>query len=234
MQPSATRRKPARPTPGTFRPAPPKDHADLLRLFAIAAKVVCADPRRLDTVSARLAEVTSGLLAPESDTREHCARLWAALARTLGSMSPGQAPIAGRAFINDLDELGSRLELMPLSAWDQLPDCLEDPGSRSPVAPVEVGAGKSVEVVLATMKRELSGHGLSPLARAKATAPLLAEIAAEARGHLLQRMVEDRALERKEALMLTRFLSKPAREVSSGDEALVEALDRAGRWLAAL
>jgi hypothetical protein len=230
--PRATPRQARGPAPGTFRPAEPKDSGDVVQLFAVAARVVCATPALLDTVSAMLAQVTFGLIPPEAQTRDACTRLWMSFARTIGSLPPGQAAIAGRALADDLDQIGQRLELMPLAAWDELPLTLDDPRRR---VKVESGEGRNIEraaAKIAEMKEELSSPTLVPLERARAAAELLLALAPDRRAVELARMSSDRVLGKRDAALLTRFLTQPAHALDPSEEALIEALERAGRWLA--
>ncbi len=219
------------PEPGVFRPAPPDDTGDVLKLYAVAARVACAVPDNLPQIEAALAEAVGPLEPPESLTAQECERLWQAFRRTVLTLQHAKWELAGKALVGDLDALGQRLDAMPLTSWEKLPTAHEDPRARSHVAEVVSGQGATVAIIRQRAKEELSSPGLTPLSRAREVQNMLLALPVPARAQAITQMIDQAALSRGDGVMVTRLLAKGA-QIEDEDEALIEVLERVGKWLA--
>lgn len=225
------RKKSNKPTPGSFRPAVPEDAQAVLVLFAVAARVATDHPDTLSDVHDRLKRLCGDLVPPESVAAEECARLWVFFKRAAASPKAKLREAAGRAFYNDLDSLGQRMDLAPLASWSRLPR-----GVESTDAPVEVEDNGTQTAVTLDAVRRRARKALEEQTKGK-------ELTAREVGALLK-MLDRRDLEeifrqlvgagvmgRAEGAMLVRWLAKGG-ELSDDDEALIEFLERLGGWLA--
>jgi hypothetical protein len=221
------RKKTPAPPPGTFAPAVPTDAHDVLYLYAVAARAVCARPDKLDEVNARLTEVTRDLVPPESAANEECARLWHYFRRAATSPKPPLRQEAGKALYRDLESLGMRMDLAPLAHWDKLPMGLAGGTAAEedePSSPTDV----TVESVRRRARRRLGKAG------AKLPAPDVAELvrllSRDQMEELFYHLVGEGFMGRAEGQMLIRWLAK-GEALGEEDEALVEFLERLGEYL---
>ena len=206
----------------------PRDAHDILALYAVAARVVAAKPECLGDVTHRLALVTRDLVPPESLAAAECSRLWMLFARLAQAASAHVRTEAGKALVRDLDGLGQRLELMPLSGWDKLPQYIDDPKAVSVEQSEVTSSGDTLETIrarakasAAEAKQGLVGSEVAKLVRA---------LAIEEREKLLVRLVSEGAIGRSEGQLLVRWLAKGG-ALSADDEALDELLANVGKWL---
>ena len=226
----------ASPLAGTFRPALPADSHDVVRLFAIAARSICAQPKALAAVGQALTGLTERLLAPDRTTAEECLRMWHLFARVAQLPKDTLRLEAARAFCRDLDSLGQKLDLAPLAEWSELPSGIDEPAYDAWIAHhADPAAGTAATGPQAKMLMEVVQEAQAwarengPL-KADVAARLLAVIAAEERQKLFQQMIGKGELGRSDANMLIRFLLKGG-EVGPQDTMLREVLERLGRFL---
>jgi hypothetical protein len=220
------------PEPGTFRPAEPDDSGDTIKLFAVAARAVCAKPAALGEIGTNLRGVAARLSPPESLTAAECLRLWSVFERTVSALPEARWIMAGKALLGDLDALGQRLDVMPLSAWEKLPNAILDPRARPLVPEVISGEGAAVDTMLKKVRKELSTTEASPLARARQVQKTLTKLPVPARSQLLTEMIERAVITKTEGVMLTRLLIKGT-DIGPEDEAMIDSLNRAGAHLIA-
>lgn len=227
------------PAAGTFRPGLPSDSQDVIRLFAIAARAICADPKAIDIVTACLLAIAGRLVPPERQAAEECARMWRLFARVAQLPKETLRLEAARAFCRDLDSLGQKLDLPPLSEWNELPQGIDDPGFaglelEGPAAPaISGGAPKPEPLPLGDVRasaRALADSAKEGVVVAEEAARLLAALAAEDRQKLFQQMIGRGELSRSDANLLIRHLLKGS-EVGAEDVMLREVLERLGQFL---
>ena len=214
-----------------FRPAVPRDTQGVMRLFAIAARVVCQEPDSFDQVDRQLAATRSQLVPPEDSAAKECDRLWRVFARVVQVPKATLLQEAGRAFYRDLDSIGQRLDLPPLDEWENLPCGIDEPGAAAARATADPGHGETLAWV-----RQQARDLAQPLV-AKEPFPanhglrLLASLEVSERGKLFDQLVGKGLMGRAEVNLLSRCLIKGAQIVPE-DAALVDVLQRLGRWLA--
>lgn len=216
-----------------FEPSPPQEHDEVIKLYAIAARAACARPNTLANISAALQTCTQDLQRPESITAQECQKLWLAFVRTTQTLPEAKWMLAGKALVGDLEAIGLRLDLMPLSAWDRLPNSLAPasapkkrvPAERSMVAQVVSGEGKSVARFIQQAQQELSGPHSTPWDLAVHVHTMLLGLDSKTRAALLTSFVEDQEMSKGEAIMLTRLFAR-ALPLSPEDEAVTEVLER--------
>jgi hypothetical protein len=220
------RKKSNEPPPGTFRPGLPEDAQAVLKMFAIAARVATDHPDSLTDVNDTLQRLTGDLVPPESVTAEECARLWTFFQRAVASPKTKLREAAGRAFYNDLDSLGQRMDLAPLASWSRLPRGIDagEAGEKE---------GTQTAVTLDAVRRrakktldELKGKKLE----AREVGELLKTLDRRDLEELFTKLVGEGIMGRAEGSMLVRWLSKGS-ELTDDDEALIEFLERLGMWL---
>lgn len=226
-----------RSPPGTFRPSLPTDSQEVVRLFAIASRAVCALPTALDAVSTCLQRITEALVAPEKHAAEECSRLWHLFARVAQLPKATLRLEAARALCRDLDALGQRLDLPPLAEWIELPDGIDEPEHDAlmqhgpqPVAGLQPEP-LSLEMVQKSARALQSsakdGHGIS----AEEGERLLAALEPQQRQSLFQQMVGQGVLGRSDVNLLIRFLLK-GDKIGPSDTMLREVLERMAAYLA--
>lgn len=245
MEPDTRGRGVRRATPpaaGTFRPGLPEDSEQVIRLFAVAARTVCAQPKSLDAIAACLAAVCNHLVPPERQAAEECARMWHLFARVAQLPKETLRLEAARAFCRDLDSLGQKLDLPPLTEWKDLPEGIDEPGFAalevhgSGGAPAVGGGGTRAEPLplndVQKSARALADSAKEGVVEASEAARLLSALAAEDRQRLFQQMIGRGELSRSDANLLIRHLLKGG-SVGEGDLMLREVLERLGQFLVA-
>ena len=110
----------------SFHPGRPADSLEVLRIYAIASRVVCAEPESMESVTRSLQDMASHLVPPESLAAGDCEHLWKVFARVAKHPKPFLRQEASKALYRDLDSIGQRLHLAPLPPWSQLPEALEN------------------------------------------------------------------------------------------------------------
>ena len=212
---------------GKFLPAKPPDSLGVLRLFAVASKVVCAKPENFMEITKKLSEAIRELVPPESLAAKDCIHLWEVFSRFAGHPKPLLRIEAGKAFCRDLDSMGQRLQLPPLLGWERLPESLVE------VSKGREKKGRSTEKVIVGLRKaaskELKKVGAGASVKPKGVALLLRDVAAGEREQVLQTLVVTEDLSRGEVSLLVRWLSTN-NELESDDELLVEILERVGVW----
>ncbi|MBI5510629.1 MAG: hypothetical protein HY903_17870 [Deltaproteobacteria bacterium] len=218
------------PAPGTFRPAAPRDAHDIVSMYAIAARATCERPEALDAIVQTLGRTSTHLMPPEQMAANECARLWQFFVQAATTGKPTLRLEAGRALVRDLDMLGQRLDLAPLSGWDKIPAAIDDPNavdpedadddddpdSGDPLATVRRRAKK-----LATKKRRLS---------ASDTLELLAALAPTGRQEVFGTMIGAGILGRSDATLVEQQLLRGGK-LRGENDALSDTLDKLGAWL---
>jgi hypothetical protein len=222
------RKKSTKPPPGTFRPAVPEDAQAVLVMFAIAARVASDHPGTLTEVHETLQRLTGDLVPPESVAAEECARLWGFFVRAAASPKTRLREAAGRAFYNDLDSLGQRMDLAPLASWSKLPRGVDD-------APADERGTETAITLDAVRRRARRSLGQLAAKGKKLSAAEVGEMLKTLDRRdleaLFTRLVGEGIMGRAEGSMLVRWLAKGA-ALSDDDEALIEFLERLGHWLA--
>ena len=222
---------PQAPT-GAFRPSLPTDTFEVMQLFAIAARAVCAAPQILDDANGRLEALGVLLVAPESRAALECLKLWKLFAKVAQVPKASLRHEAARAFCRDLDSLGQRLDLPPLADWDDLPDGVDHANAYAPSLPEPPLDALPLHTVHARAKL-LYAQPTPPHSAVAATqtASLLACMQSGERRHLFESAVGMGLLGRGDVNLLIRFLIKGA-AVHTGDTTLIDVLERLGRYLA--
>jgi hypothetical protein len=217
------------PEPGLFRPALPQDAEAVMRVYAIAARAVCAQPDALAPIHHWVSGLQGHLVPPELATAEACHKLWTLFARVAQIPKENLRLEAARAFYNDLDRLGQRLDLPPLDDWSELPVGIDDADA------VSWEAHLSPEPVTLTAVRQRArevvqdASGRFPAAEA---ARLLGVLGTAQRRELFDALVGAGLMGRSDVNLLIRFLVKGG-EVTAADTSLNEVLQRLGAWFVA-
>jgi hypothetical protein len=216
--------------PGTFRPSLPRDTGDVMRVYAIAARVVCVRPEGLEEVGGKLEALAARLVPPESRAAEECARLWALFARVAQVPKETLREEAGKAFCRDLDALGQRLDLPPLADWKDLPTFIDEPGAEE-LEPAPLSQEPVTLVAVRERARSVAERQPQAAFPAPEAAKLLNSLSNSERRALLEQLVGTGLLGRSDVNLLIRFLVK-GEDVGATDTMLIEVLERLGRWLA--
>ena len=216
------------PPPGAFSPGKPPDSLAVLRLFAVASRVVCAKPENFDEISKRLGTVLSDLVPPESLAAEDCVHLWRVFSRFASHPKPMLREEAGKALCRDLDAMGQRLQLPPLPAWERLPDALIEAAAREETT--EPNAGKGVEEIRAEAQKIYAGLGPGETLVVEEVIRLLRSMEMGEREAVCQSLVGTGHLSRSEVALLTRWVAANS-SLESDDELIIELLERVGAWL---
>lgn len=215
---------------GKFRPAIPADTQEVMQLYVIGARAVCARADLLEEVSDRIALVTGGLVPPESMTAAECWNLWSAFSRVATSPKTKLRQEAGKALYRDLESLAQRLDQSPLQSWDNTPEGIDEPNAPEPAALCTEGS--DVAKVRAHAKQRLEAVGDKGQLSGTEVALLLSEMDGKARVELFSRMIGDGMFGRSECNMLEQVLARGV-VITDEDEALIEVLDRMGKWMVA-
>lgn len=218
------------PETGTFRPALPRDAQAVVRLYAVAARTVCARLESHAAVHGWLGQLQPRLVPPESAAAEACHKLWLLFARVAQIPKEALRREAARAFYNDLDALAQRLDLPPLDDWEDLPEGIDDPDAVRLEAP-----GLSPEPVTLQAVRERArdvarGHEGRKHFPASESARLLSVLGTDERRELFETLVGAGLMGRSDVNLLIRFLVKGG-EVTPAETALNDVLERLGDWL---
>lgn len=218
------------PELGTFRPALPRDAQAVVRLYAIAARAICARPDAHGVVDAWLGALPARLVAPELGAAQACHKLWVLFARVAQIPKEALRREAARAFYNDLDALAQRLDLPPLDDWQHLPEGIDDPDAAQLETP-----GLSPEPVTLAAVRERArdvarAHQASKHFPAPEAARLLSVLGTDERRLLFETLVGAGLMGRSDVNLLIRFLVKGG-EVTTAETALNDVLQRLGAWL---
>lgn len=216
--------------PAVFRPAVPTDQESIVRLYAIAARAVCARPESLPNIERYLQAITDALIQPELGAAQACARLWVIFAKVATLPKEGLRVEAGRAFARDLDALGQRLDLPPLPNWEQFPTGIDD---AEPVALTPSSLQPEAVALDVVQKRaqEIQQKRPEQPFEASEAAFLLNLLDASQRRNVLDTLVGRGILMRSEVNLLIRYLVKGG-ELSEKDTTLSDAFSRLGDWLA--
>lgn len=212
----------------SFQPGSPSDSLDVLRIYAIASRVVCAQPGSMETVTRSLASMASHLVPPESLAAIDCQDLWRVFARVASHPKPFLRQEASKALYRDLDTIGQRLHLAPLPPWSQLPQEFSQPNETdSDDTQVE---GLSLEAVSEEARRLHQGLGAGESLGGQKVLGLLARLDGADMAQLLGFLQTSGRVNRGELSMLERARAT-GHELSSEDEILIEVLERVGVWL---
>jgi len=215
---------------GTFRPASPDDAHDIVFMFAAAARAVCARPEALQEISTTLARVNSHLMPPEQMAANECQRLWQFFVRAAMTDKAGLRQEAGKALVRDLDVLGQRLDLAPLTGWEKLPDAVDDPDAallEEEDEETDPESGDALSTVRKRARRKLGKKKRLPLAE---IVDLVQALKSDERQKVYEAMIGDGKLGRSEAVMVDQRLLKGDR-VRNDEEALVDVITKLGDWL---
>ena len=212
---------------GVFRPAQPADVADVLKMYAIAARVVFVQPDAVADLTKRLGVLIASLVPPESVAAAHCHKMWLMFSRLANAGKASVREQAGRAFVRDLDMVGNHLDVPPLDGWDTLPLGVDDPG-----APVlDLSDATSPGETLDTVKKRAIAHRTSKGAlEPQDVADLVRALFPEERDRLLMRLIGEGVLGRSEASLIVRWLTKGGK-LGKDDDALADVLNGVGAWL---
>ena len=209
----------------SFQPGRPSDSLDVLRIYAIASRVVCAEPTSMETVTQSLANMASHLVPPESLAAVDCQDLWRVFARVASHPKPFLRQEASKALYRDLDSIGQRLHLAPLPPWSQLPQEF----SQSDTEDTQV-EGLSLDAVSEEARRLHQGLGAGESLGGEQVLGLLERLHDADMTQLLGFLQSSGRVNRRELSMLERARAT-GHKLSSEDEILIEVLERVGVWL---
>ena len=209
----------------SFHPGRPADSLEVLRIYAIASRVVCAEPESMESITRSLQDMASHLVPPESLAAGDCEHLWRVFARVAKHPKPFLRQEASKALYRDLDSIGQRLHLAPLPPWNQLPEVFDS--SQSEDTAVE---GLSLEAVTHEARRLHQDLGAGQSLASAKVLELLSRMHPVDMAQLLKLLQTSGRLSRGELSMLDRARAT-GHELSSEDEILIEVLERVGVWL---
>ena len=209
----------------SFHPGRPADSLEVLRIYAIASRVVCAEPESMESITRSLQDMASHLVPPESLAAGDCEHLWKVFARVAKHPKPFLRQEASKALYRDLDSIGQRLHLAPLPPWNQLPEVFDS--SQSEDTAVE---GLSLEAVTHEARRLHQDLGAGQSLESVKVLELLSRMHPVDMTQLLKLLQTSGRLSRGELSMLDRARAT-GHELSSEDEILIEVLERVGVWL---
>jgi len=213
---------------GSFLPGRPPDSLGVLRLFAIASRVVCAKPENYMEVTKRLSDAVSELMPPESLAAKDCAHLWQVFSRFAAHPKPMLRVEAGKAFCRDLDFIGQQLQLPPLPGWERLPEYLveaSDLEEKTSVSPED-----ALKAARARARKASAALASGEALKAPEVASILRSIDRFVLEEALLALVDGVHLSRGELSLLVRWLSTD-NELESDDDLLMELLGQVGDWL---
>lgn len=212
---------------GVFRPAQPEDVSDVLKMYAIAARVVALQPDDVGDLTKRLGVLISSLVPPESVAAAHCHKMWLMFSRLATAGKPSVREQAGRAFVRDLDQVGRHLDVPPIDGWDALPMGVDAPGALIMDLSDATSPGETLDTVKRRAAAQKDGKGgLEP----QAVADLVRALFPEERDRLLMKLIGDGVLGRSEVSLIVRWLTKGGK-LGKEDDALADVLQRLGTWL---
>ena len=212
---------------GTFSPGKPPDSLSVLRLFAVASRVVCAKPEAFSEVSLRLGTALSDLVPPESLAAQDCAHLWKVFSRFAAHPKPMLREEAGKALCRDLDAMGQRLQLPPLPNWERLPKSLIEVAAEEKTEP---NAGKAIEEIRMEAQKIYADLGPGENLPIDDVIRLLRSMEMGNLEAVCQSLVGTGHLSRSEVALLTRWVASNS-PLKSDDELILELLERVGAWL---
>jgi hypothetical protein len=219
------------PEPGEFQPALPKDSFEVVLLFAIAGRAVCARPLALESITTTLVALVGQLVPPESLAAEECGRLWGLFGRMVQRSKPALLEEGGRALYRDLDALAQKLDLPPMDAWRNLPQAVvaAEPVAATPKA----DKGESLAAVRKRAKEQARKKSDPPL-KASAVAKLVTGMNKTARDAVYRELVGLGEIDRSDTRLLEQVLSRGDKikdNVKVGDNVVNDSLLAIGRWL---
>lgn len=226
---SSRKRKPMPPPVGVFQPAKPRDHSEVVTLFAIGARIVATKPENMAAVSEKLEDIATHLVPPESLTAQECMRLWKIFGRYATSPKPSLRSEAGAAYCRDLEQLAQKMELPPLTPWEDLPTSLNDPRALKQ-AHEGTDPGESLGAIRKRAKELLSHKKTKSGLPYKTIAELLVALTPAARQGAFDELVQRGEIDKREVAVLSRWVATQ-QPISEDDETLVEVLQRVGGWL---
>jgi hypothetical protein len=215
---------------GVFRPGIPSDTQEVMRLFAIAARVVCLRPDQLEEVDRQLEAVRNKLVPPEANAAKECRKLWRMFSKVALLPKTNLLYEASKAFYRDLDAISQRLDLPPMEEWDQLPAGIDDPNPidwHQSTANQEIQTLEEVQQQAIAIGKKLQKSVPFP---ARDAAKLLMALEVGEQKKVFTELVGQGLMGRAEVQLLTRYLMK-GEDINEEDSALVEALRRLGEWL---
>ncbi|MEZ4273493.1 MAG: hypothetical protein R3C68_19275 [Myxococcota bacterium] len=213
--------------PGVFKPPPPADSQEVLRLFAVAARAACAKPDRVEDITGTLKAATAQLVPPEKTAAEECGRLWQLFLRVAKMPKDTLRIEASKALHRDLDAIGQRLDLPPLANWESIPAGIDDP--KGVVASTDMWeeglTADEVRERASKKKRKKEAFLAAP-----EVLKLLVAASAKAREEMLQTATRKGAINRGEATLMARVVLQKG-TLGPDDEMLKEALENFSKWL---
>ena len=209
----------------SFHPGRPSDSHEVLRIYAIASRVVCAEPESMELVTRSLQDMASHLVPPESLAAGDCEHLWKVFARVAKHPKPFLRQEASKALYRDLDSIGQRLHLAPLPPWSQLPEMLDNHEAEDTAV-----EGLSLEAVAQEARRLHQELGAGESLDSAKVLELLSRMHPVDTGQLLKLLQSSGRLSRGELSMLDRARAT-GHKLTSEDEILIEVLERVGVWL---
>jgi len=209
---------------GTFKPAIPKDSQDVLRLYAIAARVVCDKPEQLAEINQRLQTIRSQLVPPESYTADECTKLWSVFVAVAQYEKPSLNIEAGKALYRDLDMLGQRLELAPMDPWDYIPAGIDD-GELSEVS--TVGGSDTLQKVRKLAKAKIKKQSRRKTLRMQEILEFLMRLDPKELNKLFEELVGQGKVRRGDITIVERYLLKGGK-LDKEQSALMQAILKLG------
>lgn len=206
----------------------PSDAHQVVRLFAVAARAVCAEPASLVPITKTIDVICGRLVPPESHTAQECARLWILFSRVAQLPKEALRREAARAFCRDLDALGQRLQLAPLPEWLDLPEGMDEPGAVS-LTEAGVAQARALSLVETAAEAKKLAAGTKALDASKVIG-LLRHLEPQALRAWLDQMVGKGELGRSDVNLLVRQLVK-TEGIGAHDTVLIEVLSRLGKAL---
>jgi len=211
---------------GAFAPALPSESYEVIQVFAIAGRAVCAVPQNLEAVTGVLSLIIDQLVPPERLAAEECARLWGLFGRMVLKNKPALLEEGGRSLYRDLDALGQQLDLPPLASWSEIPDRV---AAKNPVSDGDdTKPGESLEAI------KLRAKAIAKKQERVSAAQVLGlcgQLNEAGRVDMLAGAIRAGVLGRTDSALVAQA-AKQKREISPDDELLVELLENLGAWLA--
>lgn len=200
----------------------------MLRIYAIASRVVCASPESMALVTQTLSDMAKSLVAPESMAAGDCEHLWKVFARVASHPKPFLRQEASKALYRDLDSIGQRLHLAPLPPWSQLPENLG--GAQAMESADTVPEGLTADAAAHQAQKLHAELGAGETLQAGVILQLLSRLQPRENQGLLKDLQRAGRLSRGEVSMLERARAT-GHALSADDEILIEVLERVGVWL---
>ena len=213
-----------------FKPKRPDDAFEVLKLYAIASRVVCASPDSVVSVTKTLVNLGEELVPPESLAAKDGFHLWKVFVRVARLPKPRLRKEASLALHRDLDRLGQQLHLPPLPAWPELPETLlggkyED-SDEVDTQPLGISIEEGIEQAQAAYRNLGAGESLG----APFVLALLLSLLPSEFERLLKESALSEHLGRGEVGLLARAVANQ-HVLTEDDEVLLEVLERVGVWM---